>query len=142
MKQRGNDVIRVASELFEQGPDWVIFFKEVLGIGGIVRQVYDTPEAMAAFERTEEYAEIKQMLSELRRRATEREPSREAIRVITVRMPESLHESLKAEALGHEISINQLCIAKLVKIIDEQNDLPKKRNESARRRKRELEVDL
>lgn len=141
MKERVPDVYRVANELYEQGPDWVMFFREVLGITGIVRQVYRTPDSMAAFERTEEYAKIKQMLSELRRRAEEREPVRENQRVITVRMPESLHESLKAEASDHKISINQLCIAKLLKIIDERSDLPR-RAHAARRRNEELEVDL
>jgi len=141
MKVRQTDVIRVANELFEQGPDWVVFFHEVLGIKGLIRQVYDTPEAMAAFEKTEEYAEIKQMLSELRRRAAEREHAREATRVITVRMPKTLHESLKAEASEHKVSINQLCIAKLLKIVDEQTDLPKRRDGHARKKK-QLEADL
>jgi predicted HicB family RNase H-like nuclease len=141
MKERLTDVFRVASALFDQGPDWVVFFREVLGIGGVVRQVYRTPEELAVFERTEEYALIKQMLADLRRRADERQPVRESQRVITVRMPESLHDSLKEEAQQLNVSINQLCIAKLVKIIDDYENLPKK-NASARRKKVGLEADL
>lgn len=142
MKVRGAEVFRVVAELYEQDPDWVIFFKEVLGFDGLIRQVYRTPEALAAFEVTEEYAQIKQMLAELRRRAEEREPVRENQRVITVRMPESLHDSLKGEALKYNISINQLCITKLMKYIDAQLDLPKQTTAAPRRKKEQLEVDL
>lgn len=142
MKVRRPDVFRVASELFEQDPDWVVFFREVLGIKGLVRQVYATPDALADFERTEEYAQIKHMLSELRRRAEEREPARENLRVITVRMPESLHDSLKGEALKYKISVNQLCITKLMKYIDAQLDLPRKTAAERQEKKEELEVDL
>jgi DNA polymerase III delta prime subunit len=34
-------------------------------------------------------------------------------------MPRSLHESLKAEADDMRVSINTLCISKLLKILDE-----------------------
>jgi predicted HicB family RNase H-like nuclease len=37
----------------------------------------------------------------------------EAERVITVRMPASLHEALRAEAHGQHTSMNQLAVAKL-----------------------------
>ena len=41
--------------------------------------------------------------------------------MITVRLPESLHESLKAEAADHNTSMNKLCITKLLMaLIDEQ----------------------
>ena len=76
-----------------------------------------------------------------RRRAEEQQPPRESQRVITVRMPQSLHESLKAEADQYKISINQLCIAKLLKYIDAQNDLPRKQVALGRKQE-ELEVDL
>jgi hypothetical protein len=41
------------------------------------------------------------------------ETPREPTRVITVRLPKSLHESLKIEAHARNTSLNQLCIAKL-----------------------------
>ena len=36
-------------------------------------------------------------------------------------MPRSLHESLKAEADDMRVSINTLCISKLLKILDEDD---------------------
>ena len=61
------------------------------------------------------------MLDDLRNRQRERPASREAQRVVTVRMPRSLHESLKAEADDMRVSINTLCISKLLKILDEDD---------------------
>ena len=41
-------------------------------------------------------------------------------RVVTVRMPRSLHETLKNEAGLLRVSVNTLCISKLMKLLDEQ----------------------
>jgi predicted HicB family RNase H-like nuclease len=60
------------------------------------------------------------MLDALRSRESERPSDREAQRVVTVRMPRSLHETLKAEAEQHRVSINTLCISKLMKLLDAQ----------------------
>ena len=39
-----------------------------------------------------------------------------------MRMPRSLHETLKAEAQQMKVSINTLCISKLLKLIDEETE--------------------
>jgi len=59
------------------------------------------------------------MLDALRQKQQEKSPVREAQRVVTVRMPMSLHETLKAEAQEMNVSINKLCISKLLKLLDE-----------------------
>jgi predicted HicB family RNase H-like nuclease len=38
--------------------------------------------------------------------------------VITVRLPKSLHESLRAEAHDRRTSMNKLCISKLLQVVD------------------------
>jgi predicted HicB family RNase H-like nuclease len=73
---------------------------------------------MAAFEQTEEYAEIQQMLAKLRERSGAGADGKEPTRVITVRLPKSLHESLRAEAHDRKTSMNQLCISKLLQVIE------------------------
>jgi predicted HicB family RNase H-like nuclease len=40
--------------------------------------------------------------------------------VITVRLPKSLHESLRAEAHDRRTSMNKLCISKLLQVIDDE----------------------
>ncbi len=116
---RGRDrVYQAAYGLFCRNTDWVTFFREVLGLHGIVRRNYPTPEALADFERTETYAEILQMLTRLRERAASSEDPQEPIRVITVRLPKSVHEALRVEAHERHTSMNKLCISKLVQFID------------------------
>src|SRR5687768_4188919 len=90
------EVYRIAHELFSQSPDWVTFFREVLGLEGIVKQAYPSVEELANFERTTEYSEIQQMLAKLRERsaAVPVPDDLEPTRVITVRLPKSLHEAL------------------------------------------------
>ena len=85
---------------------------------GIVRRTFNNPEALIRFECSPQYARIREMLDELRERQRDRPTEREVQRVITVRMPSSLHETLKAEADEMRVSINALCISKLMKLID------------------------
>lgn len=116
---RKQEVFRVASELFNAGPDWVTFFREVLGVDGIVRRMFGTADEMAHFETSVEYAEIQQMLAKLREKSSGEDNDREPTRVITVRMPKSLHESLRQEAHSRRTSMNKLCISKLLQVISE-----------------------
>lgn len=118
-ERREAKVHRVATDLYRQNPDWVTFFREVLGVDGIVRQVFVTPDQLARFEQTDEFAEIQQMVAKLRERASEPSDSREPTRVITVRLPKSLHESLRNEAHERKTSMNKLCISKLLQMVDE-----------------------
>ena len=117
---RQQEVYRVASDLFRQGPDWVTFFREVLGVEGIIRRVYTTPQELEDFETSEEYAEIQQMVAKLREKSGSQTDDKEPTRVITVRLPKSLHESLRAEAHEKRTSMNKLCISKLLQVIDDQ----------------------
>lgn len=118
-------VLSVAERLHAMNPEWVVFFREVLGIDGIVRRTFSTAEEMRAFECSPEYARIRELLDDLRTRSPAAPADREALRVVTVRMPRSLHETLKEEADALRVSINTLCIAKLMKRLDanERRDL-------------------
>ena len=113
-------VLQVAERLHAMNPEWVVFFREVLGVEGIVRRSFPDPAELTRFECSPHYARIRELLDDLRNRQRDRPASREAQRVVTVRMPKSLHESLKAEAEGMRVSINSLCISKLLKLLDEE----------------------
>ena len=116
---RKQEVYRVANEMYGQNPDWVTFFREILGVDGIVKKMFGTPDEMTTFEASPEYADIQQMLAKLREKSGEGENDREPTRVITVRMPKSLHESLRQEAHSRRTSMNKLCISKLLQVISE-----------------------
>jgi hypothetical protein len=121
MSEQRQDVFRAADEIYRQRPSWVTFFREVLGVDGIVRQIYSSPETLAQFEQTPEYQRIQQMLAKLRESDSDLPGGpREPTRVITVRLPKSLHESLRAEAHDRRTSMNKLCISKLLQVIDEE----------------------
>lgn len=113
-------VLQVAERLYAMDPEWVVFFREVLGVDGIVRRTFGDADALMRFECSPHYARIREMLDSLRSRQRDDQPDRETQRVVTVRMPRSLHESLKSEAGDLRVSINTLCISKLMKVLDAQ----------------------
>lgn len=112
------EVLRAAHDLFVKNPDWVTFFRRILGMYGIVRRLFPAKQELLEFEQSETYDEIQQLLCRLRERATVSPVKQEPTRVITVRLPRSLHEALKEEAFEHKTSMNKLCITKLLQIID------------------------
>ena len=121
MTDQRQEVFRVASDLFAREPDWVTFFREVLGIDGIVRKMYTDGAELSQFEQSDEYKNIQQMLAKLREKNGEPNGSpKEPTRVITVRMPKSLHEALKVEAHEMHTSMNKLCISKLLQVVDDE----------------------
>lgn len=113
-------VLEVAEQLFATTPEWLVFFREIMGLEGIVRRTFQSPDSLLRFECSPEYARIREMLDALRQQQQDQPPPRESQRVVTVRMPRSLHETLKAEAQQMKVSINTLCISKLLKLIDEE----------------------
>ena len=62
-EERIQRVHRMASDRFRNEPDWVTFYREVLGVDGIIDQLFPGYEQRSRFSKTSEYAEIQQMLS-------------------------------------------------------------------------------
>ena len=112
-------VLQVARQLFQGKPDWVTFFRETLGVSGAARSVFPDQQEYISFEKSREYAEIQNMVLQLRNRKIPGGGANEPTRVITVRLPESLHEALKAEAADHGTSMNKLCISKLLQVLND-----------------------
>ncbi len=117
-ESRCQTVLQVARQLLQGNPDWVTFFREVLGIEGAARRCFPEQDDYVGFEKSDEYAEIQQMVTALRQRKVPGGGgANETTRVITVRLPESLHEALKHEASDHNTSMNKLCISKLLQVL-------------------------
>jgi predicted HicB family RNase H-like nuclease len=130
------EILKIAEELYSKNPDWVTFYRELLGVDGIVRQTFLTRKQLEDFEQSDAYREIHYLLTKLRERkflkkdknkdekgtpVTEKiEEDGEEIQVITVRIPKSIHETLTEEAYQCRASVNQLCISKLVQFIDSE----------------------
>ena len=97
------------------------FYREVMGLHGLVRRAFPTMEAMAEFEQTETYRQIHRMVTELRKQAPPKDMEEEETKVITIRIPQSMHEALRIEAYEYRTSMNKLCISKLLQFIDTEN---------------------
>lgn len=115
---RCNRVLRAAERLYEEQPDWVSFFRTILGPEGIISREFPSLRELAQFEQTKAYTKIQQLLARLREREPAVADQQESTRVITVRLPESLHEALRVEAHQHRTSINKLCISKLLQFVE------------------------
>ena len=113
------EAYRLASQMVDKVPDWATFFREVLGVNGIVRKLYPTTSELADFEKTKEYADIQAMLVKLREKSLNKSPESEPTRVITVRLPKSMQDALNREADERSTSVNQLCISKLLQWVED-----------------------
>ncbi|RIK80507.1 MAG: hypothetical protein DCC67_09290, partial [Planctomycetota bacterium] len=60
------------------------------------------------------------LLVKLREKRPSADTESEPTRVITVRLPKSMHEALRHEAHDLRTSMNKLCISKLLQVIDEE----------------------
>jgi predicted HicB family RNase H-like nuclease len=111
---------KAAEALFERKPDWIQFYREILGLHGAVRRRFNTMESLATFKQSDTYAKLLRMVTQLRSKAPGETPLGEATKIITVRIPKSLHDALRIEAFEHRTSMNKLCISKLLQFIDEE----------------------
>ncbi len=114
--------IRRDAEAVFSRPDmnWGTFHREMFGENGLVRTAFPDLASLAEFERTEVYQDIQHMLTTLRGKVMGKTLDNEPTKVITVRIPATVHEALKSEALLHKTNMNQLCISKLLLMIDNE----------------------
>lgn len=113
-------VFQNAQTLYSSKPDWVVFYSQILGPKGMIRQAFPGRDELAEFEQTAEYLDIHRMLTDLRKQKPVTPPPEEPTHVITVRIPKSLHDALKDEAYELRTSMNKLCISKLLQMIDNE----------------------
>src|SRR5690349_17158029 len=125
--EKYQQILQSARQLFESEPDWVTFFREILGVDGVVRRQFTRLEDLTAFEKSQEFDQIQKWLVKLREQKNATDTESEPTRVITVRLPKSMHEYLRTEAHDLRTSMNKLCISKLLQVI-EQDLIPTERS--------------
>jgi predicted HicB family RNase H-like nuclease len=118
IEQRGREVLRLAQEAFPRTGSWVVFYREMLGADGIVRQLFAEANEMRTFEASNEFAELQEMVAAMRSQDSSKGDATEPERMITIRLPKSLHDALRMEADEMNLSINKLCISKLLQRIE------------------------
>jgi predicted HicB family RNase H-like nuclease len=132
------EILKIAEDLYAKNPDWITYYRELLGVDGLVRQTFLTQNQLMEFEQSDAYREIHHLLMKLREKQfakkskeeqgkgksqsvrPKNEEDGEEIQVITVRIPKSVHETLIEEAYQCRASVNQLCISKLIQFIDSE----------------------
>ena len=113
-KEMATAVLKIAANAFAGTGNWVVFYRDILGVAGVVRQAFPTEEKYEAFQKTEQFAELQEMVAALRSQDTSKGDAVEQEKMITIRLPESLHKVLTAESESMNLSINKLCISKLL----------------------------
>lgn len=107
------EIRRQIESLAESCPHWVSFYRKTLGPSGIMQTLTGQQCHESGL-----YAEILETLADLRGRTKGKPSAVEPERMITIRIPVSLHQSLSTEARKSRVSVNKLAISKLVQPIE------------------------
>ena len=132
-EQRCEQSLKLAEEAFAKTGSWVIFFREILGVNGVVRRLFPDPMELAQFIEGPQYSTLQEMLAAIRSQDQSKSDSAEPERMITIRIPRSLHDLLRVESEDCDLSINKLCISKLLQPI-ESRFVPEQRGKRRGRR--------
>lgn len=108
----------VANDLFGSAPNWVCFYREMLGGSGLVHELFPTNDEFGRFLRTDQNHQVQLMLTALRSRDLPENDPNDPQRMITVRLPKSLHQAMCEEAGRMNISVNRLCISRMLQLLD------------------------
>ncbi len=120
IKKRAEDALVYAKQLADTGHyNWVEANNALFGPGGKITTLFPTREDRIAFSQTDAYRVISHLLGALPKPPTE--PGASSARspddvngTVLLRLPKSLHAALFAEAEAEGVSLNQLCLSKLM----------------------------
>jgi hypothetical protein len=113
---KSRQLLKFAEERAEHVADWVELHNALFGLGGKATELFATESERTAFARTPESKRIFALMDGLPQPAIKNigELLATANGAISVRLPRSVHAALLAEAKAEGVSLNQLCLSKLV----------------------------
>jgi len=113
---KARQVLEFAEQRASQAADWMELSNALFSPDGKATLAFETEEERTAFSKTQEYKRILALMDRL-----PSPPVKEIIDLtasangaISVRLPRSVHAALLAEAKAEGVSLNQLCVSKLV----------------------------
>ena len=110
-KDAAKTVLATVKSLQSQGLDWMALSNAIYAADGVFAKSFPVGESRTAFMNGPEYAEIRKILASLPM------PHETAAGGVSgkfmVRLPQSIHAALQAEAEAEGVSLNQLVLAKL-----------------------------
>jgi hypothetical protein len=113
---KARQVLEFAEQRAARAADWIELSNALFGLGGKATELFPTESERTAFSRTEEYKRLLTLLDRVPQPQVKGfvEMIASANGAISVRLPRSVHAALLAEAKAEGVSLNQLCVAKLV----------------------------
>lgn len=113
---KARQVLKFAEQRAKKAADWIELHNALFGIDGEATRLFPTEADRIAFCRTAEYKHLLALMDELPApRAKEfGKLLTTANGAISVRLPRTIHAALLAEAKAEGVSLNQLCLSKLV----------------------------
>lgn len=113
---KARQVLEFAESKAKEVSDWLELHFALYGVEGKASQLFPTEAERSAFLRTAEWKRINALMNTLPhpKKKEMRELVSSAHGAISVRLPRSVHAALLAEAKAEGVSLNQLCVAKLV----------------------------
>jgi hypothetical protein len=113
---RARAVLEFAEERANNAADWMELSNALFAPDGKATLAFPNEAERTAFSKTDEYKRILALMDRL-----PAPPVKEIIDLtasangaISVRLPRSVHAALLAEAKAEGVSLNQLCVSKLV----------------------------
>jgi hypothetical protein len=100
----------------QEAADWMELSNTLFGPGGKATLAFPTETERTALCKTEQYKRILAVMDRLPSPAVKEflELTASANGAISVRLPRSVHAALLAEAEAEGVSLNQLCVSKLI----------------------------
>ncbi|MBI1915620.1 MAG: toxin-antitoxin system HicB family antitoxin [Planctomycetes bacterium] len=116
VQAKARQLLAFAEERAAQAADWVELHNALFGLGGKATALLPTESERTAFAKTAECKRLFTLFDRLPSPAVKDfgELLATANGAISVRLPRSVHAALLAEAKAEGVSLNQLCLSKLV----------------------------
>ena len=113
---KARQVLAFAEKRAGEAADWMELSNALFAPDGKVTEAFPTPAERAAFCKTAEYKQILALMNCLPSPAVKEvaDLTASANGSLSVRLPRSVHAALLAEAQVEGVSLNQLCVSKLV----------------------------
>jgi hypothetical protein len=116
IRAKAQQILQFAQKRADRAADWLELSNAVFGLGGKATELFPRESDRTAFSRTKEYKQVLALLDDLPQPEAKGfvEMVASANGAISVRLPRTVHAALLAEAKAEGVSLNQLCVAKLV----------------------------
>jgi hypothetical protein len=113
---RAKSMLQFAESQAEKAATWVDLHNSLFGLGGKATELFPTETERTAFSKTAECKRIFALLDKLPHPPAKNmgDLLSTANGAISVRLPHSIHAALLVEAREEGVSLNQLCLSKLV----------------------------